>query len=97
MVTPTASGHVYPPTPPPPLQLLTVVFVARGEAPLADGVVGGEPLFGDGVVGGDGHGQDAGVGDHAARGRLAAVPADVGTHCGWRRGREKERGKEQGR
>ena len=59
--------------------------MARGEAPLSDGVVGGEALFGDGVVGGDGHGQDAGVGDHTARGRLATVAANVGSH--WRGGR----------
>lgn len=72
--------------PPPPrhfssaIQLLTIILVSRGEAPLADGVVGGESLPGNGVVGGDGHGQDAGVGDHTARGRLAAVPANVGAH-----------------
>lgn len=66
--------------PSPARPFLTLVFVAWGEAPLADGVVGGEALLGDGVVGGDGHGQDAGVGDDAARGRLAAVPADVGAH-----------------
>lgn len=54
--------------------------MARGEAPLADGVVGGESLSGDGVVSGDSHGQDAGVGDHTARGRLATVPANVRTH-----------------
>lgn len=63
-----------------PRQLLTLVLVARGEAPLADGVVGGESLLGDGVVGGDGHGQDAGVGDDTARGRLATVAADVRSH-----------------
>lgn len=65
---------------PPPSALLTLVLVARGEAPLADGVVGGEALLGDGAVGGDGHGQDAGVGDDAARGRLATVTADVRSH-----------------
>lgn len=54
--------------------------MSRGEAALPDGVVGGESLFGDGAVGGDGHGQDARVGDHTARGRLAAVSANVGTH-----------------
>lgn len=65
---------------PTPRQLLTLVLVARGEAPLADGVVGGESLLRDGVVGGDGHGQDAGVGDDTARGRLATVAADVRPH-----------------
>lgn len=69
-----------PPSLPLPRQLLTLVLVARGEAPLADGVVGGESLLGDGVVGGDGHGQDAGVGDDTARGRLATVAADVRSH-----------------
>jgi len=81
--------HMSPPTPPSSphthisssrLRLLTLVFAPRGEAPLPDGVVGGEPLPGDGVVRGDDHGQDAGVGDHAARGRLATVPANVGAH-----------------
>lgn len=62
------------------LQLLTLVLVARGEAPLSDGVVGGESLLGDGAVRGDRHGQDAGVGDHTARRRLAAIPANVRTH-----------------
>lgn len=72
-----------PPFPPPHLVLqllLTLIFVARGKAPLTDGVVGGESLSGDGVISGDGHGQDAGVGDHTARGRLATVPANVGTN-----------------
>lgn len=59
--------------------------MARGEAPLADGVVGGESLPGDGVVRGDGHGQDASVGDDTAGGRLATVAADVGSNCGWGR------------
>ena len=53
--------------------------MSQGEAPLADGVVGGEALLGDGVVGGDGHGQDARVGDDASRGGGTAVSADVGT------------------
>lgn len=84
------------------IQLLTLVLVSRGEAPLADGVVGGESLFGDGVVGGDGHGQDAGVGDHSAWGGLATVSANVRTHWGWKKGgwwggRNKEdKGKEKG-
>lgn len=74
--------------------------MARGEAPLADGVVGGESLLGDGVVGGDGHGQDAGVGDDTARGGLATVAADVRSHCegegggeggGWRKQRAERR------
>ena len=74
-----------PPHPPPLpfswlLQLLTLILVSQGEAPLADGVVGGESLSGDGVVSGDGHGQDARVGDHTARGRLATVAANVGAH-----------------
>lgn len=43
------------------IQLLTLIFVSWGEAPLADGVVGGESLSGNGIVSGDGHGQDAGV------------------------------------
>lgn len=74
------------------IQLLTLICVSQGEAPLADGVVGGESLSGDGVVSGDGHGQDAGVGDHTARGGLATVPANVGTH--WKgRGRKDEREK----
>lgn len=55
--------------------------MAWGEAPLTDGVVGGESLSGDGVVRGDGHGQDAGVGDDTAWGRLATVPTNVGAHC----------------
>lgn len=63
-----------------PRPLLTLLLVVRGEAPLADGVVGRESLLGDGVVGGDGHGQDAGVGDDTARGRLAAVAPDVWSH-----------------
>lgn len=67
---------------PPPPRFLTLVLV--GEAPLPDGVAGGEPLLGDGAVSGDGHGQDPGVGGHTARGRLAAVPTDVGAH--WRGG-----------
>lgn len=67
-------------------QFLTLIFVARGEDPLTDGVVGGESLFGDGVVSGDSHGQDAGVWDHTARGCLATVPANVGTHWGRKRG-----------
>lgn len=58
--------------------ILTLVFV--GEAPLPDGVAGGETLLGDGAVCGDGHGQDPGVGGHAARRRLAAVATDVRTH-----------------
>lgn len=75
--------------------------MSRGEAALPDGVVGGESLFGDGAVSGDGHGQDARVGDHAARGRLATVSANVGTHWGrmeWKGEREKggeERRKEE--
>lgn len=67
-------------------QFLTLIFVARGEVPLTDGVVGGESLFGDSVVSGDSHGQDAGVWDHTARGCLATVPANVGTHWGRKRG-----------
>lgn len=92
-------------TPPPPhrlslsslIQLLTLVLVSRGEAPLADGVVGGESLFGDGVVGGDGHGQDAGVGDHSAWGGLATVSANVRTHWGWKKGGGGGRSKEDKR
>lgn len=61
----------------PPLRPLTLRV---GEAPLPDGVAGGEALPGDGVVSGDGHGQDASVGGHAARRRLAAVATDVGPH-----------------
>lgn len=71
------------------IQLLTLVFVSWGEGPLADGVVGRESLFGDGVVSGDGHGQDARVGDHSARGRLATVSANVRAH--W-----EEKGEEYG-
>lgn len=89
---------IYTTAPPPPplhfsslIQLLTIILVSRGEIPLADGVVGGESLSGNGVVSGDGHGQDAGVGDHTARGRLATVPANVGTH--WGRKRRGKRGK----
>lgn len=65
--------------------LLTLVL--REDAPLPDGVVGGEALLGDGGVGDDGHGQDARVGDDSARGRVAAVPADVRTHWGRRKTR----------
>lgn len=82
---PPPSPRVRPPSnatrhpgPPPPPRFLTLVLV--GEAPLPDGVAGGEPLLGDGAVSGDGHGQDPGVGGHTARGRLAAVPTDVGAH-----------------
>lgn len=62
------------------IQLLTLVFMSWGEGPLADGVVGRESLSGDGVVSSDGHGQDARVGDHSARGRLATVSANVRAH-----------------
>lgn len=62
--------------------------MSRGEAPLSDGVVGRESLSGDGVVSGDGHGQDASVGDHTARGRLATVPTNMGSHWGRKGGGE---------